>query len=217
VPIATQSFTAPYRYGVDGFTEVAEGEYICEGHELVLRFADKFRPGSTPPSRSAAWRAAGSRPRTRRTAGRASSTVAIAERAMRAISEEVGSGLEAGGVLIGERGADGSFLIHDASGPGGSLRTSGAIRHDFNHYRAVENAYAGTGLRALGVYHEHPSGSLEPSETDLEAWRLSAEMSGDQTFLGVIVGVPENPNAFRPWVRAWAVTDGVCEPVTVIS
>src|SRR5437016_4002859 len=62
-------------------------------------------------------------------------TVLVEESAMHAIHMEVGSGLEAGGVLIGERTVDGTFLITDASGPAaGSPRTSNAIRHDLRYY-----------------------------------------------------------------------------------
>jgi hypothetical protein len=72
----------------------------------------------------------------------------------------------------------------------------------------MEAAYAGTGVRALGIYHEHPAGTREPSEKDLRSWTAAAEMADDGTFLGVIVANPEHPAATRMQVRAWTVIDG---------
>jgi integrative and conjugative element protein (TIGR02256 family) len=227
VPIATQSFTAPYRYGVDGFTDVVEGEYVAEGHELVLRFADKFRPGSTPPSRSAAWRAAGSRPRTRRTAGRASYAagaprldVVLTERAYRDIDAAEGfDGLETCGALFGRRTSRG-FEITGASGPGPAKRAASAVRHSFDYYDAVERAQAHTGDRLVGHWHTHPSGDSAPSETDLRSWRLVLEDGHVDDDACVHLIVTEDPNPYAiPGLRfhGWTTTsDGTrSAPVTL--
>ena len=98
-------------------------------------------------------------------------TVALDWWAYEAIDMEIGDGLESGGVLLGTRAADGSFRVTDSSGPGGSLRAPHAIRHDRAYYARVEAAQSHTGARALGIWHEHPDGTKEPSETDLRLGR----------------------------------------------
>ena len=85
----------------------------------------------------------------------------------------------------------------------------------WTHYADFEASYAGTGIRALGIWHEHPEGNREPSETDLRAWAAAAEMADDGTFLGVIISEPEHPASTRMQIDAWTVIDGVCEPTTV--
>ena len=227
MPVATQTFSA--RYGGD-LVEIVQGEWACDGHELVRRFPDRFGLDSLT-GRTGRGNHGSSKSATRgvvpggrsRVAGlpemrhAAKHTVAVNEWAYRAINMEIGSGLETGGVLLGTRDPDGTFLVSQASGPGGSLMSSYAIRHDVDHYARFEASYAGTGIRAFGIYHEHPEGTREPSETDLRSWAAAAEMADDGTFLGVIVGDPEHPAATRMWIRAWTVTGGVCEPATVID
>jgi integrative and conjugative element protein (TIGR02256 family) len=230
VPVALETFTAPYAFGVDGFTEIAKGEFIIEGHELVRQHPDKFAPGSTArrsgTSSHEAWRGIARPPVSRRAAGmpelrhRPHHTVAISRAAWDAIGREIGDGLESGGVLLGERAPDGSFLISDASGPGeGAARTSHAIRHDLDRYRRIAACSERAGLRMLGIWHEHPGGSAEPSETDLRSWNAAAELADDGMFLGVIVRTDlDDPNPYTcSSVYAWTCGGGVVEPATVFT
>jgi integrative and conjugative element protein (TIGR02256 family) len=212
-------------YGDDVVAIVAD-EWVCPDHELVRRFPGRFV--ADPPQRLArgrrrparTWERMSRSPLRSRTSGLPKVTslcrydVRVVARAWRAIDSEIADGLESGGVLIGSRADDGSFVVSDASGPAAdSLRTSNMIRHDTRYYARWAEARAHTGDIPLGIWHEHPNGSLEPSTVDLRSWQAAAELSRGGTFLGVIVAT--DPTTLDVDVRAWTVTDTTCDPVNL--
>src|SRR5438034_3477467 len=142
MPVATVDFECEYDGELIRLT--AGRDIVADRHELVRRFPNCFGPDSTshapPPRKASAWRGTATPPGRSRQAlperrHRTHHAVAFNRYAWDDISTEVGDGLESGGVLIGTRAPDGSFLVSAASGPGdGAARCAYAIRHDLDRY-----------------------------------------------------------------------------------
>jgi hypothetical protein len=211
MPICTESFTAE----LDGLPVrlTAELDWVADGHELVRRFPHMFRRDPRDTARKRVSPSQVSRFRAPEVRKRACHDVAVTRRVWNAINEHVGSGLEAGGALLGERAEDGSFLLHDACGPGdNAARTSSEILHDEARYETIAAAYEGTNIRLLGRWHEHCWGDVQPSEGDLDSWKLMADKHGE--FLTLIAQVPEDPYE-RMRLSAWVTANGRTTAATI--
>jgi proteasome lid subunit RPN8/RPN11 len=88
-----------------------------------------------------------------------------------------------------------------------------------DRYQRIASGYEGTGLRMVGLWHEHPSGNAEPSETDLRSWDAGTWFTDDGAFLGVIVATRlDDPNPYTCLsVHAWTCENGVVEPCNVFT
>jgi proteasome lid subunit RPN8/RPN11 len=212
MPTCIEPFTTVY--GGERIT-VPRGEYAVDGHELVLRHPSKYDVSATCGRRGYSSRGGRrhdlSLPMLKHAPNH---TITIDEWGWRAIDGHLDGSIESGGVLLGERLNDGSFVIRDASGPNSDERGSYWIHHSLDYYRRFADAHAHEG-DALGLWHSHPAGTLEPSDTDLRSWDAASANGG--TFLALIVTEPQAVYATRMLVRAWTCSDGIVEPATVRS
>jgi proteasome lid subunit RPN8/RPN11 len=64
------------------------------------------------------------------------------------------------------------------------------------------------------MWHEHPVGSAEPSETDLRSWNAASEDHPDG-FVALIVADTLNPTRMRMLIHGWIASAGVVEPANI--
>jgi len=107
---------------------------------------------------------------------------------------------EACGFLAGDGGG---LIVGAVPTPNMSPHRGGFLIDPADHHEALLDI-EGRGQLIVGVYHSHPAGPADPSETDLAAPLDSEWVS--------MVASPDGP---RWVVRAFAIRDGQSNPLTI--
>ena len=140
--------------------------------------------------------------------------------------QDFGSGIEAGGALLGT--FEGTELhITEVTGNGlDSVATSSRLELNVQGFAAIEEAYRGTGIRLLGDWHSHETfhNGTRASEADVRGWA-----AGLHTRVGAYAGLIVSPAndgdgdmrwlypSLNAWVARRANGRVIVEPATMIE
>jgi len=137
--------------------------------------------------------------------GAAASEVLIARVALAVITQEAVKsvdGSETGGVLLGHDVE--KLVVQFAGGPGpNAVHRPDRFHRDLRHAQDLASvAWQEDRSQWIGEWHTHPSGVLEPSQTDLRSYlrHLHDPELRLERFLSVIVSVDESGVQAVAWV-----------------
>jgi hypothetical protein len=218
MPIAVASFEALDSYG--DLIAVNKGEWVIDGHELVLSHPRMFT-GIAPSTPRGVGRKNGARRGTggsvaTRPAGRTNKVV-FTGYAWEDLEREVlewCDGLEGGGALYGNVERDGTIVVAQVTGCGlDTERTPTSICMDRDRFLSFERP----GAVWCGDWHSHDARSPRPSASDERGWKASVR-AGLDVYAGVIV-TPRDVEDWRwanPNIADWvAHRDGAIGLATV--
>ena len=142
--------------------------------------------------------------------------VTITDVALSSIAREASrsiDGFETGGILLGYDATDGIGIRH-AGGPGpNATRGERTFMRDLDHARHLaDSAWLEDHSQWIGEWHTHPTGTLSPSEVDLQSYmrHLRDPDLGFDRFVAIVAGFDSSARVLAAtWLiqrdRIWAV------------